>query len=283
MGSIFNKNTKNILGNDLIEKINQQYSPEYIEALEIAYGSSYMSEGQAEGIAALFHGVDLEAKALLDIGSGLGGAALWLAKAHNVKVSGLECNPELVHLSSQRTPPELQDRVSFHNYEQAPFFPFPNQSFDVVYSKGVITHIPDKDTLFQEIKRVLKPDGKVIIVDWLSPQKVWGPRMNMVCNFDGLALFPETTEGYQRAAQHAGLGKIEIECEADKYLQWNRDIAKKFREPSVAKCFIDRFGENDLCRSSFVYDLIADAIEEGELLVKKVVIENASDSMQSTY
>ncbi|MBA3565622.1 MAG: methyltransferase domain-containing protein, partial [Actinobacteria bacterium] len=43
--------------------------------------------------------------------------------------------------------------------------PFPSESFDVVISNGVIDLIPDKDAIFSELHRVLRPGGRLQIAD----------------------------------------------------------------------------------------------------------------------
>jgi ubiquinone/menaquinone biosynthesis C-methylase UbiE len=43
--------------------------------------------------------------------------------------------------------------------------PFEDASFDVVISNGVIDLIPDKDAVFAEITRVLRPGGRIQLAD----------------------------------------------------------------------------------------------------------------------
>jgi 2-polyprenyl-3-methyl-5-hydroxy-6-metoxy-1,4-benzoquinol methylase len=53
-------------------------------------------------------------------------------------------------------------------------FPFKEQ-FDVVFSKSVIEHLWKPDNFIKEIKRVLKPNGKVVIMtpDWQSQMRIF--------------------------------------------------------------------------------------------------------------
>ena len=48
---------------------------------------------------------------------------------------------------------------------EAEHLPFPDGSFDVVISNGVIDLIPDKDAVFSELHRVLVPGGRMQIAD----------------------------------------------------------------------------------------------------------------------
>ena len=159
------------LGVKIIDMIDT-YSKQYCDSLELAYGYGMLSEGGEEVIESMVAGLDLDGKSILDFGSGLGGAALYLAGKYNVKVTGLEINPRMIQDAIQRIPVHLKSQVVFVLAQNTEELPFKDKHFDIVMSKGVIVHLNDKqhESLFYEFNRILKPDGTLLIHDWLSNQ-----------------------------------------------------------------------------------------------------------------
>ena len=175
---------------DDVQKIIEEYSEEYCKLLEVAYGNGMMSEGGEEAIDRMFFSENLENKTLLDIGFGLGGAAIYLAEKHHATVFGVEINPWMVEEATRRTPLSLKDKVKFFQYHPEEKLPFADHLFDIVFSKGVLTHLKNKTYLFREVKRILKPGGSFIIDDWLSPQEGhWGERLRLMCEKEKLTLY----------------------------------------------------------------------------------------------
>ncbi len=154
---------------------------------------------------------------------------------------------------------------------EAPLLPLPDNEFDIVYSKGVLTHVQDKLPLFKEVARTLKAGGVLLIDDWLSPiQGKWGSRIQEMAEIENLTLHAETQERYQQLLQQAGFIAIEICDENENYAQYNDDIVRRLSSPTYSRVFVERFDEKAWHDAIKGYQLIADAIREHELLIRRV-------------
>jgi len=103
---------------------------------------------------------------VLDIGSGAGTDSLVAAQmvAPEGRVTGVDMTDEMLVKARTAAREMGQENVEFVAGE-AEALPFPDESFDVVISNGVIDLIPDKDAVFSEIVRVLRPGGSIQIAD----------------------------------------------------------------------------------------------------------------------
>ena len=94
---------------------------------------------------------------VLDVGSGIGGPARYVARRFGCRVSGIDLTAEFCdvarHLTSRLG---LSERVSFEQGD-ALAMPFSDAAFDGAFSMNVSMNIADKRALYREIHRVLKP------------------------------------------------------------------------------------------------------------------------------
>ena len=103
---------------------------------------------------------------VLDLGSGAGTDSLIAAQmvGEQGRVTGIDMTPEM--LAKARAAAAEMGAVNVDFVEsEAERLPFPDASFDVVISNGVIDLIPDKDAVFAELSRVLVPGGRIQIAD----------------------------------------------------------------------------------------------------------------------
>src|ERR1700757_1576455 len=100
---------------------------------------------------------------VLDVGSGLGGPARDLARHYGCHISGVDLTPEFVRVADLLT--EKTGLVGRVDYQQgsALDLPFEDTSFDVVWSQNVAMNIADRERLYGEMRRVLKPGGKLAL------------------------------------------------------------------------------------------------------------------------
>ncbi|MDP2733239.1 MAG: class I SAM-dependent methyltransferase, partial [Hoeflea sp.] len=149
------------------------HAPEYDDAairfLEALWGEGFLSPGGPDEVRRIVADVDFAGKRVLDVGCGSGGITLFLAREYKPRsIVGFDVEQPVVDLASRRAAEQgLADTASF--VRGAPGrLPFEDQSFDVVFSKDALIHVADKEALFADIFRVLKPGGKFAASDWLS-------------------------------------------------------------------------------------------------------------------
>jgi SAM-dependent methyltransferase len=103
---------------------------------------------------------------VLDLGSGAGTDSLVAAQMVGAdgSVTGIDMTPEMLAKARSAASTMGVTNVEFLESE-AERLPFPDESFDVVVSNGVIDLVPDKDAVFAELFRVLVPGGRMQIAD----------------------------------------------------------------------------------------------------------------------
>lgn len=99
---------------------------------------------------------------VLEIGVGVGTDLVQFAK-NGARVSGIDLTPNAVattgqHLAAYGLEADYLDTGDAEN------LPFDDETFDVVYSFGVLHHTPDTAKAIREVHRVLKPEGRAIIM-----------------------------------------------------------------------------------------------------------------------
>ena len=96
-------------------------------------------------------------ESLLDIGSGIGGPARWIASQYGCVVTGVDVTAAFCEAArTLNAACGVAGRVRIFE-GSALALPFPDASFDRAYSHGVMMSIADKGGAYREAYRVLKP------------------------------------------------------------------------------------------------------------------------------
>lgn len=167
-----------------------EYDDTAIRFLESLWGDGYLSPGGPEEVDRVVEGLSLRGKTILDIGCGSGGITLHLVERHGAAyATGFDVERPVIATARRRAASRgLAGRTSFI---QAPpgRLPFADHAFDVVFSKDALLHVPDKDALFAEVFRVLKPGGVFAASNWMiSHDGEPSPEMKALCRRRRLVL-----------------------------------------------------------------------------------------------
>jgi SAM-dependent methyltransferase len=137
------------------------YDRRVINNLPDAVASSYCGVGNPFSVAKIEKG-----EQVLDVGCGAGVDAIIasMMTGPTGRVVGIDIVPEMIGKAETNLKLTDQDNVAFQKISGEDL-PFPETTFDVVVSNGVINLIPDKERALTEIFRVLKPGGRLSVAD----------------------------------------------------------------------------------------------------------------------
>ena len=103
---------------------------------------------------------------VLEVGSGSGGPAVYLAAARGCRVTGIDINEHGVRNGEQLAAAKgIADRVTFRVADASKPLPFPPATFDAVLSNDAMCHISNRLEVLAEWHRVLRPGGRMLFTD----------------------------------------------------------------------------------------------------------------------
>ncbi len=244
------------------------YRLDRVPVFEAMYGKGFISPGGRQAVDRMFAGLDLNRKHLLDIGFGIGGMAHYLASTFDVRVTGLEVHAWMVDYATGSAPERARGRVDFLTYDDEGNIPLPPACIDLAYSKGVLTNVEDKRSLFQEVARVLRPDGQICLIDWVVPPET-GPTTERLFSTGELS-YKETEASYREILASCGFQQIECQDVSQEYVPYIQAVSDMLSTPEHIETYGDiisrEFREHLLTWNA----MLIDAIVSGEQLSYRI-------------
>lgn len=120
------------------------------------------------------HGDVREGHRVLDVGVGTGVLARALLARHpSLALTAVDPDRRGLRIARAKAPPSLDVVLA-----RGEALPFPDGSFDRVFSTLAVHHVPDRwrGDVFREIGRVLREDGRFILADFENHRRRWVPR-----------------------------------------------------------------------------------------------------------
>jgi SAM-dependent methyltransferase len=138
----------------------QRLKPEQLATLDQFHTRGLAATAELANLAVITAGMSV-----LDVGSGVGGPARFLAETYGCHVTGVDLSEPFVEAARYLTARIRQDgKVSFET-GSALALPFEDGRFDAALLQHVAMNIADRPLLYREIRRVLKPGGKFATFD----------------------------------------------------------------------------------------------------------------------
>ncbi len=114
-----------------------------------------------------------DAQKVLDVATGTADVAIEMARRRpEVEVTGLDFVQKMLDIGLEKVIRKgLQDRIKFINGD-AMNLPFPDDSFDAATIAFGMRNIPDRKGAIKEMMRVVRPGGKVLVLEMTFPRNL---------------------------------------------------------------------------------------------------------------
>jgi phosphoethanolamine N-methyltransferase len=260
--------TTNEQSNDTLQF--EDYDTEFIALLEMLYGEGLLSQGGEDLIKEMFSEIDLNGLQALDLGCGLGMYDIYLAKHNIVHITAIDPDSSLINRSNEnlkRVQNELSGSISFCVMSDSTnLHQFPNDHFDIIFSKESILHVPlkMKEEYFREIYRVLKSNGRIVVMDWMHSSPNYSNNTRKMIDLDKIDFQLQTPPEYHTLLNRVGFKYVEFTDTTSRHAKFSQQTLDTIL--MMEKKIKDRFGEEmfDYCIESWTYQ--RDAFATRELL-----------------
>ncbi|KAI3724285.1 hypothetical protein L2E82_36057 [Cichorium intybus] len=219
---------------------NVQYKSSGILRYERIFGQGFVSTGGIDTTKEFVAMLDLKAgQKVLDVGCGIGGGDFYMAETFDVDVVGIDLSVNMISFALERAI-GLKCSVEFE-VADCTKKTYPDNTFDVIYSRDTILHIQDKPALFRTFYKWLKPGGKVLISDYC--RKSGKPSQDFAEYIKQRGYDLHDVETYGKMLKDAGFVDVIAEDRTEQFREvLKRELERVEKEKEE---FIQDFSEED--------------------------------------
>ncbi|HKU87643.1 MAG TPA: methyltransferase domain-containing protein [Casimicrobiaceae bacterium] len=240
---------RGIASNAINEAILQQHDQDH-------YGGAAATDRLIAGAAVRTDDV------VLDVCSGMGGPARYLAWKTGCDVTGLDLTASRVEGATELTHLAGLSRSVRFVHGNALEMPFPDASFTLAIAQESFAHIPDKPRLLAECARVLQPGGRLVFSDILH-------RGNLSVHdarrlLEGMTFSEiETLDGYAQKLNSCGMAVVRM---LDLTEEWTSILVERHAMyRSLEPDTVARFGREHFLRYDRAYEHFVGLYQSGVL------------------
>ncbi|KAK9067569.1 hypothetical protein SSX86_011680 [Deinandra increscens subsp. villosa] len=219
---------------------NIQYKNSGILRYERIFGPGFVSTGGLDTTKEFVAMLDLKpGQKVLDVGCGIGGGDFYMAETFDVDVVGIDLSVNMISFALERAI-GLKCSVDFE-VADCTKKSYPDNTFDVIYSRDTILHIQDKPALFRTFYKWLKPGGKVLISDYC--RKSGTPSEDFAEYIKQRGYDLHDVETYGQMLKDAGFGEVTAEDRTEQFKEVLRRELERVEKGKEE--FIHDFTEDD--------------------------------------
>lgn len=214
---------------------------------------------------------------LVDVASGLGTTSLLAAQDYGAVVDGVEMSEANVKLAAgAAVATDLAERARFHHGD-AEALPLPDAAFDAAICECALCTFPDKATAAHEMRRVLRPAGRVAISDVTADRERLPPELTGIAAWVACVADARTSDEYEQILTTAGLRVTSVERHTQALERMIRQIAARLDLlKMIARPKLEALGV-DFARTGPVLDAARVAVERGILDYVLITAEKPCD------
>jgi ubiquinone/menaquinone biosynthesis C-methylase UbiE len=219
---------------------------------------------------------------VLDVASGKGESAIFLAKEIGCEVVGLDLGAENVHEARRRAEAANVAALTTFQHGDAESMEFPTASFDCVICECAFCTFPDKDAASREFARVLRDSGRVGLSD-LTRAGSLPPDLDGLLAWVACIADARPVQEYAACLESAGFTNAAVELHDRALAQMARDVQGRLLGLELMSGLgkIDLAGV-DLDQAKRFARAAMRAIEEHKLGYALIVANQGARSVQET-